>query len=180
VHKNATQEGEIMNIKQLSVIMLFCAVTTQLQAASDVIITPAHKADCSKENYRLLNWIANPHKTETESNLQIIFYTKFGKCSQQKDAYYKFSKLNTVAEATFWHEGINTPWDKLPFSYDLELISDTVIKVTIDFDKDKLFSKKDFRKFDYVFTPVHGVDFSWTITLQKNGEGKTILNFIQK
>lgn len=154
---------------------------TGTHAREIITIEPTRPAKCKtkKDDYKMLNQIFSAYKTETADQLIVLeIETRVIRCEDGKATPYSLNN----PKIDLYKEGVNFPWTKVGAIYSVESIITSLAKITISFDKKKLFAKKSHREFSYAFYPFSGsvqasdLHFDWVIYLdyvEQNGQSST-------
>lgn len=121
-----------------------------LSAAETVVsVTPTRPAKCNLRDYTLINMVYELDKEETAKEVVVTFKTSIGACKNNKITTFKYMGYQNVNMFT---EGITYPWSYLPKVESVQE-SENIVKVSLLFDKTKIFKNKSSRKMQFTFTP---------------------------
>lgn len=121
-----------------------------LSAAETVVsVTPTRPAKCNLRDYALINMVYELEKEETSKEVAITFKTSIGTCKNNKITTFKYMGYQNI---NMFNEGITYPWSYLP-KVETVLVSENIVKVSLFFDKTKIFKNKSSRKMQFTFAP---------------------------
>jgi hypothetical protein len=151
-------------------ICLLLAISTASFASTNVQVSPVNPVNCATQNANQVNWIYQVEKTlEDSDSVTFTFITKFGACIDQKISTQEIRIMK--GNLVLLHDGLNLPFSKSGVVSNIQhYAANDEAKVTLTFDKNRLFKRKSVRTYSMTFNPFaqSRVYFGWNISLTQN------------
>lgn len=138
---------------------LFVSILASFASAqTDVRVEPVFPANCLKHDYQHLNNVYD--KKLVSEDAQFVTYSFRTFYSSCKDGVQFQKALDPqIVRVGFYKSKLFMPSLKDVAQWSHTFISDTVVEVTVTFDKAKAFAKSPHAKFQMIFTPTFG--YQW-------------------
>jgi hypothetical protein len=168
-----------MKLIQSFAVLLFTLVAAPAFANStNIVVTPEDPVDCHAQDYPHVNWVYNIEKL-SETNDQVVFQfsTKLGACVNHKVVP---EVLHTdLVLVDFIQNNFLLPWQKDPGSLSAAFMSPTELRVTLTFDKTRIFKTANREGFELTFYPYGAFSslYTWDIELTTDS-GVTAMHFL--
>ena len=153
-------------MKYFSILMLLSSFTAYAQL--DTSVSPIRPVSCDQRGVKEINYISNTRTFENSQMVELTFLTYYGVCQNKK---FQIKNLSPYMDLGIAKYGVRLPWQSTyKPEVTTELLNDKVSKVTIRFNKEKVFVKSQTAIYRMTIYPTSKFKFAWNVNLKYDSE----------